>query len=69
MKRFSKIIIITILLIASTSFGFYIGEQEGERKAVNQFFSQGAGENASNLDFTLFWETWQTLKEKFIDKT
>jgi len=69
MKRFSKIIIIAVLLIASTFFGFYAGQQEGERKAVNQFFSQGAGENASNLDFTLFWETWQTLKEKFIDKT
>jgi len=36
---------------------------------INQFFSQGAGEDVSNLDFTLFWETWQTLKEKFIDKT
>lgn len=69
MKKLSKIIIIAVLLIASTFFGFYVGQQEGERKAVNQFFSQGAGEDVSNLDFTLFWETWQTLKEKFIDKT
>jgi len=69
MKRFSKVIIIAVLLIASAFFGFYAGQQEGEKKAINQFFSQGAGENVSNLDFTLFWETWQTLKEKFIDKT
>ena len=69
MKRFSKVIIIAVLLIASAFFGFYAGQQEGEKKAINQFFSQGAGENVSNLDFTLFWETWQTLKERFIDKT
>jgi len=69
MKRFSKVIIIAVLLIASAFFGFYAGQQEGEKKAINQFFSKGAGEDVSNLDFTLFWETWQTLKEKFIDKT
>ena len=69
MKRFSKVIIIAVLLIASAFFGFYAGQQEGEKKTINQFFSKGAGEDVSNLDFTLFWETWQTLKEKFIDKT
>ena len=69
MKRLSKIIIIVVLLVVSTFSGFYVGQQEGERKAVNQFFSQGAGEDVSNLNFMLFWETWQTLKEKFIDKT
>ncbi len=69
MKKLPKIVIVLALVIASAFLGFVIGQQQGEARAVNEFFSQGAGDNAPDLDFTLFWETWQTLKEKFIDKT
>ncbi|MBU4466555.1 S41 family peptidase [Candidatus Parcubacteria bacterium] len=68
-QKLLKLVAVILLLCLGTGLGFYFGQEEGERKAVNQFFSQGAGEDVSNLDFTLFWETWQTLKEKFIDKT
>lgn len=62
-------IALMILVLASTGFGFYLGQQDAEKRIINNIFTQGANDQeAKNLDFTLFWNAWQTLKEKFIDQ-
>jgi len=67
-KKLLKIVAVILLLCLGTSLGFYFGQKEAEKRVVNSFFFQGAQEDVKNLDFTLFWNAWQALKENFIDK-
>ncbi|MBI4359178.1 MAG: S41 family peptidase [Candidatus Nealsonbacteria bacterium] len=63
--------IATLIVLVSTSgvFGFYLGQKDAEKKIINKIFTQGANDPAAkSLDFTLFWNSWQALKEKFIDQ-
>lgn len=57
------------LVITSSIFSYSLGQDAAKKKIVNDFFTQGSPENAKNLDFTLFWDTWQALKDKFIDQS
>ena len=67
-KKLLKLFAVILLLCLGTSLGFYFGQKEAERRVINSFFTQGAQEDVKSLDFTLFWNAWQTLKENFIDK-
>lgn len=73
LKTLRKIIIILILVLASGASGFWLGRHEIQIKSqkskiksieiINKEVPSDKG-----LDFSLFWETWQRLEEKFIDK-
>ncbi len=73
MKSILKRILIGGFIVAliggGVVFGFYYGKIQTERKIINEIFTQGADANDKNLDFTLFWEAWQTLKARFIDQS
>ena len=69
LKKVLVIVTLVILVLASTGFGFYLGQQDAEKRIINNIFTQGASDQETkNLDFTLFWNVWQSLKEKFIDQ-
>ncbi len=59
-----------ILLIASLIiFIFGSGYRLGEWKTKQKFSSTPVAENKNNrIDFSLFWETWNILEKKYIDK-
>lgn len=68
-KKLLGIVVIIVLLGLGSSAGYYLGYQDAKTRFVNEFFTQGASGDLKNLDFTLFWDAWQTLKDKFIDRT
>lgn len=58
-------------------FLFGSGYKLGESKAYQQTFGKSSyriinknqdGAKSQNIDFSLFWDTWNTLEEKFIDR-
>lgn len=56
----------TILSFAVAIFlfgtGYKLGEYRGQNIVVHSL------QNNSNIDFSLFWETWRQLQEKYVDK-
>jgi len=56
---------VVVLLVSASLFSYSLGWQTAKKKIVNDFFLQNS--SVKNVDFTLFWDAWQALKEKFID--
>jgi len=70
LKKALAILGIAFLVLAGSVSSYYFGKQEAKKEIINDVFFKGAlDETAKNLDFTLFWDAWQTLKQEFIDKT
>ncbi|MDP2930719.1 MAG: S41 family peptidase [bacterium] len=68
-KKILGVTVIIILVVAGAGLGFYAGQRETEKRIINSIFTDGAdGTQTGNFDFTLFWNAWQALKEKFIDQ-
>src|SRR5687768_15071312 len=73
-KDYMKSNIINILLLFSlgvTLFGLGFKAGEWRTMASNLSsggFSNSAPESARKLDFELFWETWNNLEQKYVDK-
>lgn len=60
-----------ILLILSIAvFLFGIGYKTGEYKSslLKTEISNSAKSNSKNIDFDLFWEAWDKIEKKFVDK-
>lgn len=68
-KKLLKLVAVILLLCLGTGLGFYFGQKQAEKRIINGIFTQGAGQDVKNLDFRLFWDAWQALKENFIDET
>ena len=73
LKTLRKIIVILISILASGAIGFWFGrheirvrkQEDGGRNI--EIVNMGIPNN-KDVDFGLFWETWQRLEESFIDK-
>ncbi len=66
-------IINTILLfsvgITLFGLGFKAGEWKTQASSIASFgFGNSVPDAAKNLDFSLFWDTWNKLEQKYIDK-
>lgn len=68
-KKLAAVAGIVFLVGLGSASGYYLGYQDAKTKFVNEFFTQGAGDELKGMDFTLFWDTWEALKQNFIDKT
>lgn len=69
-NRYFIIGILVIVIIALTGGAFYFGYQKGTQKpqtviirGVNNL-EEG---KEQGIDFSIFWNAWQTLKEKYVD--
>lgn len=68
-KKIAVFSLVIVLFSSGLVFSFYSGQKQGEKRVINSIFTQGAGPDAKGFDFTLFWEAWQTLKNKFFDQS
>lgn len=52
--------------------GYKLGEYNVSREALSKplssLFAASKSKNTKNLDFTLFWETWDKVEQKYVDK-
>lgn len=71
-KKITNIILILCLAVFLFGSGYQLGEYKAKNQVSdgsgypNSFFSQSQPEKI--IDFSLFWETWNKLKQKFIDQ-
>lgn len=63
-KKLTDIILLLSLAIFLFGSGFKLGEYLQLQKISNVNYSATSG----NFNFSLFWETWNKLQQKFIDK-
>ncbi len=57
---------ITVFLLVSFYFGFNLGKLEGEKLVIKGVINRDLGQ-PSGADFSLFWNTWVKLQEKYVD--
>ena len=60
-KNITKILITLSLFIFVFGMGFKIGEYKALLNTTNQSSNK-------NIDFNLFWQTWDRLEEKYVDQ-
>jgi len=68
-----KLLLIS-LVIALFGAGYRMGEYRTQKElrqkpAYNYTVSNIDEGNTRNIDFALFWETWNALEENYVDKT
>ncbi|MFH1826816.1 MAG: S41 family peptidase [bacterium] len=61
-KNITKVILTIAFFIFTFGVGFKIGEYKGLTYSNYQ-------NNVKNIDFNLFWQTWDELEKKFVDKS
>ena len=61
-KNITKIILTLALFVLTFGIGFKIGEYKGSANSNYQ-------NRIKDFDFNLFWQTWEELEQKFVDKT
>ncbi len=68
-NRYFIIAVCVVVVIALTGGAYYFGYQKGVQKPQT-ITIQGVGNlekgNAEAIDFSIFWDAWQTLKEKYV---
>ncbi|OGZ17927.1 MAG: hypothetical protein A2Z78_01840 [Candidatus Nealsonbacteria bacterium RBG_13_36_15] len=67
MKKGIFSIFIILLLMVSFGFGVFFGRSSVEPKIIFGVTNPEEGK-PQDIDFSLFWRTWATLQEKFVDK-
>src|SRR5437867_9927150 len=61
------ILAVAVLLFGS---GFKLGEYNNSRLQIQRPFYniENAQNKAKNIDFSLFWETWDKVEQKYVDR-
>ena len=62
-NRLTNILLSLSLVIIIFVAGYKIGEYKSQ-----SLFSIPQSNNQKNIDFSLFWDTWQKVEDKFVDK-
>jgi carboxyl-terminal processing protease len=57
-----------VLLVLSVSILIFGAGYKMGSNGVGRSFSLSQNNNPANMDFSLFWETWNKLKEKYVDQ-
>lgn len=66
MKRKLAIFFLFVIISLVFGVGFYLGKLQVPPAPVEGVINQELGE-AEGIDFSLFWETWRVLEEKFVN--
>ncbi|MBP9798293.1 S41 family peptidase [Candidatus Woesebacteria bacterium] len=72
LKSFTDKIIIVAILIAVFGSGYRMGERKAQSKPRDTAYKYSVENleegNTQNIDFSLFWEAWNSLEQKYVDK-
>ncbi len=71
LNKLTKLLFIVSFSVFLFGAGFKLGEYGNRVSLKNGSFSVSNLDDArknQNLDFSLFWDTWEKLEEKFVDK-
>src|SRR3989344_5129440 len=73
-KKITKIILLLSFAVLLFGMGFKLGESKNKPTLTNKFNGDFININpsvnsAKDLNFTLFWDAWSVLEDKFIDKS
>ncbi len=76
-KKIKKIIFFILIIIISFFLGLFIGvsnisETQNNKNQSGELINKDAKESdylSKDVDFKLFWETWNTIREKYIDSS
>ncbi len=67
-EKITTILLGLSLVVFLFGSGYRLGEWQAKQKSrIAPVFQQNP--SPKNLDFSLFWETWNTLEKKYIDKS
>ncbi|MCK4781477.1 S41 family peptidase [Candidatus Parcubacteria bacterium] len=58
--------VIIVFTLISLCFGFYLGKIEGEKLVIQGVINRDLG-RPDTVDFSLFWDAWIKLQEKYVD--
>lgn len=67
-SRITRILLCLSLAVFLFGSGIRIGEYK-TRSASFNLSARSSSNSQKNIDFSLFWTTWEKLQEKFVDKT
>ena len=67
MKKLLIIFPILIFVIVAFVGGYFFGQSSVEPKVIFGIQNQDQGQPAA-VDFSLFWQAWAALQEKFVNK-
>jgi len=61
-----------VIIFAALSLTFWLGFEKGQKnapdpRAANPFITKLDDESRDQVDFSLFWEVWDLLQEKYVD--
>ncbi len=62
------LIFFVVIILAAFGAGFYFGESRVPITAPQGIINEGLNK-PENLDFSLFWEAWRKLEEKYVDNS
>lgn len=67
-NKIFKVIIIAAIILSAFNFGIWCGQKQIPSAAIGSFkiINENVGA-PRNLDFSLFWDTWKLIKEKYTD--
>jgi carboxyl-terminal processing protease len=69
-KVFITVILICVSFYGGFSYSQYKSAKSSSKQVIENIFSKTRSEEApKNVDFGLFWEAWNTLNEKYVDKS
>lgn len=72
MKKVTNIFLVLSLAILIFGSGYKLGEYNVSREALSKplssMFAASKSKNTKNLDFSLFWETWDKVEQRYVDK-
>ena len=66
MKKASLLIFFVVIVFAAFGAGFYFAKSQVPVAAPEGIINEELGK-PGNLDFSLFWEAWAKLEEKYVD--
>ncbi len=70
-NKLTNILLYAAIAIFLFGSGYKLGgynKVDGEVRTPANFISNNSANNDKNIDFSLFWETWDKLEEKYVDK-
>lgn len=73
LKTVRNILIIVIIALFAGTFGFFIGRKgltvKTGQKLSDLKIENTAAPESKDIDFSLFWDVWQRLETKYVDKS